>query len=65
MGCVDAIKCEKWSFEFNTFLPREPVVLLKKRSDMIKYKGFGDNASNRVLNQLELMEDVLRKNNKR
>lgn len=57
---MDGFESEMKDFELNTLLNREPVKLLEDRGDMIKYRSFGDDAGSRILNQLELMEGLLR-----
>ena len=54
---VEGLECEEQNLEMDAGFDREPVKLLKDRSDVINGRGSGD-ASGRVLDQLKLMDGL-------
>jgi hypothetical protein len=57
---VEGLEGEEQNLEMDAGFDREPVKLLKDRSDVINGGGSGDDVSGRVLDQLKLTDGLER-----
>lgn len=62
---MDGFEDIKENFEIDSKFDREPVKLLKNRSNVVRSGDFTDNSGSRVLDQLELIERFMRETKKK
>ena len=62
---MEDFKGEEQNLVVYPVLDREPMELLKDRSDVVNEGGFGDDASGRVLDQLKFMDRLVRETKKK
>jgi len=51
--------CERENFVFDSLIYLEPVERFKKRSDVMKFRSFGDRTSNRVKENLKTIRLIV------